>query len=419
MGGNMGCRIRFFLPLAAIWLASPVRATDLAHVKCAVNQDRVWVYDSLGTFDVNEKLHCGAPVEILSRIKGYIKVRTESGVEGFVPDSAFPDPPSPTEERDKLPTGTAPQPLATQVQTLTQPAESHLAAADKTATPIVHPAKRVPSARGPEPLRMANAPAPVPVPVTVSAPAKPSPSAAGTSSMNVSTPSVHPKPTTAVLTKPELASANPPAVSTTSTVAPAPNAPVVLERPSIETVSASRRDSSTIVPATAVSPAPTHEADEYPDTRPENESGDPACRVFFAAYGLTPTQYKWLAENRRNEFSQICPAPDVAHVDYVVLFTHDSESYADAMPTPVHVDLNGFSDFSPLTPVDTALVKASEVERARYEFVWVFRLTRGTFDPANFSARRRPQFTNYVKGSRAPSRVVEDAFGYVRAQDRN
>jgi hypothetical protein len=412
--------IRFFLPLAAIWLASPARAADLAHVKCAVNQDRVWVYDSLGTLDVEEKLHCGAPVEILSRIKGYVKVRTESGVEGFVPDSAFPDPSSLAEERDKPPTGTAPQPLATQMPTLTRPAESLLAAADKPATPIIHPAKTVGSAAAPEPVRMASAPAPpVPVHVTVSAPTKPLPLAAATSSMNVLTPSVHPKPTAAVLTKPELASANPSAVSTTPTVAPAPNAPVVRGRPSIETVSASRRDSATIVPVTAVSPAPVQESDEYPDTRPENESADAACRVFFAAYGLTPTQYKWLAENRRNEFSQICPAPDVAHVDYVVLFTHDSESYADAMPTPVHVDLNGFSDFSPLTPVDTALVKASEVERARYEFVWVFRVPRGTFDPANFSARRRPQFTTYVKGSRAPSRVVEDAFGYVRTQDRD
>jgi hypothetical protein len=86
------------------------------------------------------------------------------------------------------------------------------------------------------------------------------------------------------------------------------------------------------------------------------------------------------------------------------------------MPTPVHVDHNGFSDFSALTTVDTALMTASEVERARYEFVWVFRVTRGAFDPAKFSARRKPQFATNVKGSRASSRAVEDAFNFVRTQ---
>ena len=161
------------------------------------------------------------------------------------------------------------------------------------------------------------------------------------------------------------------------------------------------------------------ESEDYPDTQVQNESADPSCRVFFAAYGLSPSQYKWMAENRRKEFSGICPAPDLAHVDYVVLFTHDSDSYTYAMPQPVHTDRNGFSDFSPLTTVDTALVKASDVEKARYEFVWVFRMTRGAFDPAKFSPRRRPQFTTYVKGSRASERSIEDAFNFVETQGVN
>jgi hypothetical protein len=184
-------------------------------------------------------------------------------------------------------------------------------------------------------------------------------------------------------------------------------------------VSTSRKDSAVIVPATAQPVAPAEESEDYPDTQPQNESADPACRVYFAAYGLSPSQYKWMAESRRKEFSGICPAPDLARVDYVILFTHDSDSYTYAMPTPVHIDRNGFSDFSPLTTVDTALVSMSEVEKARYEFVWVFRMTRGAFDPTKFSARRRPQFTTYVKGSRAPSRALEDAFGFVQTQGLN
>ncbi|HXW62059.1 MAG TPA: hypothetical protein VEJ45_05630, partial [Candidatus Acidoferrales bacterium] len=281
--------------------------------------------------------------------------------------------------------------------------------AAKPATPVVGAAKPV---AAPEPVTISSAPAPIPI--KVSAPVKPAATAP------VSAPSSLAKPAATVVKKPEAAPANPPAAASTARGAvPAPAAPLAPARPSVETVSTSRRDGATIVPATAPPSAPLEESDEYSDTQPENESADPACRVYFAAYGLAPSQYKWLAENRRREFSGICPAPDLGHVDYVVLFTHDSDSYTFAMPTPVHVDHNGFSDFSPLTTVDTALVTASEVERARYEFVWVFRVTRGAFDPAKFSARRKPQFTTYAKGSRASSRAIEDAFNFVETQAIN
>jgi len=66
----MSSRLRFLLPLAALWLVPSVRANNLAYVKCAANQDRVWVYESLSSFDVEAKLLCGAAVEVLSRMKG-------------------------------------------------------------------------------------------------------------------------------------------------------------------------------------------------------------------------------------------------------------------------------------------------------------------------------------------------------------
>jgi hypothetical protein len=404
--------IRSLLPLVALWLAPSACATDLAYVKCAVNQDRVWVYESLSSFDVEARLRCGAPVEILSRVKGYVKVRTESGVEGFVLESAFPDLPALPVESEKPLASAVAQPVAVSRPAPAASAPALRAGAAKPATPVVGPAKPLASAAvAPEPAAVSSAPAPIPV--KVSAPVKPAPPAAAP----VSAPSSPAKPATTVVKKPEAAPANPPAAASTARGAvPAPAAPVAPARPAVETVSTSRRDGATIVPATALPSAPLEESDEYPDTQPENESADPACRVYFAAYGLAPSQYKWLAENRRKEFSGICPAPDLGHVDYVVLFTHDSDSYTFAMPTPVHVDHNGFSDFSPLTTVDTALVTASEVERARYEFVWVFRVTRGAFDPAKFSARRKPQFTTSVKGSRASSRAIEDAFNFVETQ---
>jgi len=404
--------IRFLLPVAALWLASSAHATDLAYVKCAVNQDRVWVYESLGSFDVEARLRCGAPVEILSRVKGYVKIRTESGLEGYVPESVFPDLPALPEESEKPVASAAPQSLTAQLHpaATSTPAESLVVAAAKPTKPVVSPVKPVASAPvAPEPPAASSAP----VPVKGLAPPKPAPPAASTVSTKAST-SAAAKP--AVVKNIEATPTNPQGASTAHTPAPVPNPTAAPARPSIETVSASRLDSATMVPATALPSAAIEDSDDYPDTKPDNESADPACRVYFAAYGLSPSQYKWFAENRRKEFSEICPAPDLAHVDYVVLFTHDSDSYTYAMPTPVHIDHNGFSDFSPMTPVDTALVTTSEVERARYEFVWVFRVTRGGFDPAKFSARRRPQFTTSVKGARAPSRAVEDAFNFVETQ---
>jgi hypothetical protein len=163
-------------------------------------------------------------------------------------------------------------------------------------------------------------------------------------------------------------------------------------------------------------PARDPDLEEYPDAKPENESADPACRIFFSAYGLNPDQYKWMVENRRKHYSGICPAPDLSRVDYVILFAHDSDAYTSAMPAAVHTDRNGFSDFSPLTTVDTALISASELDKARYEFVWVFHTKRGTFDPTRFSARRRPLFTTDAKGSHAGARAVEDAFHFIEGQ---
>jgi hypothetical protein len=156
--------------------------------------------------------------------------------------------------------------------------------------------------------------------------------------------------------------------------------------------------------------------EDYPDAKPENESADPACHMFFSAYGLAPAQYKWLVENRKKQYAGICPAPDLAHVDYVILFAHDSDTYNSAMPAAVHTDRNGFSDFSPMSTVDTALQSVSELDKARYEFVWVFHTRRGTFDPTKFSARRRPQFTTDAKGSHASGRAVEEAFHFIEGQ---
>jgi len=86
------------------------------------------------------------------------------------------------------------------------------------------------------------------------------------------------------------------------------------------------------------------------------------------------------------------------------------------MPTPVHTDKNGFSDFTPLSTIDTAVVSPSDADKSRREYVWVFHTKRGTFDPAKFSPKRRPLFSTTESnklGTAAGGRSAEDALRFI------
>ena len=369
---------RSLLVLIALASALPASASDIGSVKCLANQDRVWVYDSLSSFDVEAKLRCGETVEIVSRVKGFVRIRTANGVDGYVPESVFPDLP-PLEDKESAPASPAPRPVA-------------------NANPVA---------------------AAQPAPASAPAPAKSS-----TAALVAPQPAKSAAPTATVAKKVNVpaSSATVPLMSSSShSTVPAPSAAIVPAKTSVAPVSAMMvpRATSALPPrdlATSQPSAPLAESEDYPEAQPENESADPSCRVFFSAYGLSPAQYKWLVDNRRKQFSSICPAPDIARVDYVILFAHDSDSYLSAMPAPVHTDPNGFSDFSPITMLDTAIMSASELEKTRYEFVWVFRMKRESFEPGRLSPRRRPQFTTDAKGSHASAKAVEDAFHFIEGQ---
>jgi hypothetical protein len=419
--------------LVALAIASsalPAAASDIGAVKCGPNQDRVWVYESLNSFDVETRLKCGEAVEILSRVRGYVKVRTASGVEGYVPDASFPDLPA-------LPADDSEKPMASVAARAAASAPGH------TVAPMPPPPAATPIASS----SPAAPPAPAKVSTPISAPVaavQPSPAAkpatlvaskpVSAPASAVATPAhakAHEKPATpTVVAEPVAPKKTPakPAPATTqsakSTIAaPQPSATAAMMLPAkADLATAGVAMMPATVNASPKADLDINEADrdpdleEYPDAKPENESADPACHIFFSAYGLAPAQYKWMVENRKKQYSGICPAPDLAHVDFVILFAHDSDTYNSAMPVPVHTDRNGFSDFSPLTTVDTALQSMSELDKARYEFVWVFHAKRGTFDPAKFSARRRPLFTTDAKGSHAAGRAVEDAFQFIEGQ---
>jgi hypothetical protein len=146
------------------------------------------------------------------------------------------------------------------------------------------------------------------------------------------------------------------------------------------------------------------------------------CTHYFSAYGLSANQYKWLAQNRQKAFPSVCPAPSPAQVDFVVIFTHDVPFYNATMPDAVHTDVNGFSDWTPLTTVDTAQISASDADKSHHEYVWVFHTNRGAFDPAKFSSRRRPLYskaeTNML-GSRGGFRTVMDALTFIEQNGAN
>jgi hypothetical protein len=194
--------------------------------------------------------------------------------------------------------------------------------------------------------------------------------------------------------------ADPRPLADTSTKAPA-------DAPASHTAAARVAASSAAKPAA--------DADDMPAAQPENESADPACQNYFSAYGLAPSQMKWIAQNRKKLFANVCPAPDISKVDYVIIFTHDVDFFSATMPTPVR-QAEGFSDFKAMTGMDPELMSASDADKAHRQYVWIFHFAPGTFDPSNFSPRRRFQFSTVESsalGSKAGLKTVEDAFRFV------
>jgi hypothetical protein len=416
LGEQMNRWIRYPLLVSGICIAIcpalPAAPSGVAAVKCGANQDRVWVYDSLTSFEVEAKIPCGDTVEIVSRVKGYVKIRTASGVDGYVPENALPDlPPFEDQQYDlgshsaRASESAADEPTSLGTIAAAYRAE-RLAAESPTAPQATNIAKEAVSSAPPKALA-AVAPAQT-ASVEASAPRRPEPFLAASArtqpvvraNVSVPPPARAAVPSAAVAVAPVASpdAANPPI--------PAPT----------DIPSAAAPADAAMREAAAKPIGTTPESEDYPDTEPQDASTDPNCRVYFSAYGLGAEQYKWLSDTRQKQFSGICPAPNLQSVDFVILFTHDSDSYIAAMPTPVHTDGSGFSDFDPMTTVDSALMSPTEADKAHYELAWVFRVKRGGFDPAAFSLRRRPEYTTTSKGSHASTKAVEDAFDFIRQQ---
>jgi hypothetical protein len=493
-GGKM---IRTPAILFALLMAAAVpsaKAGGTVNIKCAPNEDRVWVYESLTDFNVAAKLKCGDPVQIVERVKGYVKIETASGTEGYVLDTSFPKsalPPAPPEKPNdvesaaaafaakrgvRAPDNSSATPVSTRsnAPAVVASAAPPAAVASPPPVAIVAPAvvkSAAPSQPPPQTtvtLSAAAAPSEVSEPVrTAPAAATPTTPAATpvivkNSSPAVSTnnivseniaPAVPAAPANVAYKTPERApapqpvprpAAQPAPVAVAAVPAPRTNPVVAISTPEPATAQASEANdasSMTIEPTASLQPV----ADATPPRapviavkpsakRPVNPDGDvdsevdalnseaANCSQYFSAYGLSANQYKWLAQNRQKAFPGVCPAPSPAQVDFVVIFTHDVPFYNATMPDAVHTDGNGFSDWTPLTTVDTAQISASDADKSHHEYVWVFHTNRGAFDPAKFSARRRPLYskaeTNML-GSRGGFRTVMDALTFIEQNGTN
>jgi len=389
-------RFSFFLVICIIAAFLPAgAAAATSTLKCDPHKDRVWVYDSLATLDVQAKVNCTETVEVLERVNGYVKVRTQEGVEGYIPESAFSDLPAyqvkhdPTHDVGYVAKGVQAKEIAKIAATNSAFAVPEGNSADGSAQ--VSPVTRTQGkdAHGKK--------------------------AAGNSSLLPGEMAeMSPRVTSSPVKKVSVAVANDgpiaqPVASSSATMldtsSPAIPKPIAQPTPVPETAVMSLAHSGNVAEG----------VEDIPGYKLESDSQNPACRSYFSAYGLTANQLKWIAQNRKKEFPGVCPAPDVAKVNYVIIFAHDVSFFGGTLPDAVH-NLNGFSDFRPMTPVDNALMSESDAEKAHREYVWVFHVADGGFNPDKFSPHRAFQFTKVETnslGSKAGPKAVEDAFRYV------
>lgn len=494
---NLSWRRLLPLALGVLAVGIPAMAGQKGAVQCEVNEERVWVYDSLANLNVEARLNCGDSVEILGQEKGYVKIRTTSGRVGYVPKDTLPNLPAAAS-----PSGTntaADQPISLAEAALRArealEKEREQPATPKQLSAAAIPEKRaevsaaanpraqvayVPAEEPARPKQQISARAPeIPVPtatvrvnssarpaVATNMPVAPEASAAPAPPMEIvlstsekdameapapaenpvveNSPAANHAPPAAARTMQLAPAAAPAALAAVQPVQPvhqsvtaAPARPaaisVTTEAPAPEPAPVEIAASSPEIPAeptrSARSPstdvrarhgessnASMDEEDDADASLSAVEASRQNCNAYFSAYGLTPNQFKWMMTNRKKKFPGICPASLPALVDYVIIFTHDVNFYNYTMPTPVRVDASGMSDWTPMRTVDTAFVSPSNADKNHREFVWVFRVRRGTFNPAQFSSRRRPQYAkneSNMFGSHASDRTVEDALRFI------
>jgi hypothetical protein len=377
-------RMAIMLVVCAVVLsvAAPASA-NTSTLRCNPAKDRVWVYDSLASFNVQGKIECGEKVEVLERAKNYVRIRASNGVEGYVPDTDFVDLPA-----YAFHAAPATTPDVGSVAKQVQAKEIAKVAASES---VFHVAKEgsAPTATG----------------TSV---------AAANGSLNSKKRGASSLTSTAALAEfrsPEKGPETPASVVTVQPVTAAEQ-PEAVAAPVVTAPAAQPVTQPAVVAAKAKADA---DADEEPSYKLEAKADDLACTSYFSAYGLTSSQLKWIALNRKKLFPNVCPAPEPSKVNFVMIFTHDVNFFGATLPQPVH-KAGGFSDFQPLSMVDDALTSGPDADKAHRQYVWIFQYPDGGFNPDKFSPRRKYEFTKVETNSvgfKAAPKVVEDALRFA------
>jgi hypothetical protein len=115
---------------------------------------------------------------------------------------------------------------------------------------------------------------------------------------------------------------------------------------------------------------------------------------------------------RYKTFLSICRAPSPANVDFVVIFTRDTDSYKDTSPAPVRTDSSGFSNWSAIVTLDDS----RPPEKYEREYLWVFRFKRGSFAPGQFSTNAKPDYSGVESGAQNSDRAADTALKFIGSQ---
>ena len=202
VGGKMTRPLGFVLALFIVGSVSPAKAGGNTNVKCAPNEDRVWVYESLDDFNVAAKLKCGDPVQIVGRVKGYVKIETANGTDGYVLDSALPKSALPPEPEEK--------PNTVEAASLAFAARRAAKSSANSANPAPS-ASSTSAVASSAPVTVASKPAPAAQPAV--APVQPQPEVTMTASAPAPAASSSNQPATAPIAAPVVATAPAPAAS--------------------------------------------------------------------------------------------------------------------------------------------------------------------------------------------------------------
>jgi hypothetical protein len=151
------------------------------------------------------------------------------------------------------------------------------------------------------------------------------------------------------------------------------------------------------------------------NSAPNVQVGTSQCSTYISAFGVSVLQNQRFLSNWK-KFPSVCPATSPGGVDVLIILTHDVDYYAYMLPLPTYVESSGFSNWTAIVLLDSSRMFSSAPTKYKHEYVWIFRVKRGSFDPKRFPADAKPDYSQVESGSHNGDRAIDDAFDYIANQ---